>query len=98
MALDLRQTVLPFGHFKCLFPQLCSLDERPKDKALEPTLAQFEAYDGGVLQAHRWIILPTQDINRDKKFHHLRYYVVDREEARILISHATVTWLGLMKV
>ena len=28
----------------------------------------------------------------------VRYYVVTREEARILISHATATWLGLVKV
>ena len=61
-------------------------------------MAQFEAYDGGILQAHKWIMLPTQDINRDKKFHPVRYYVVDREEARVLISHATTTWLGLVKV
>ena len=42
-------------------------------------------------------MLPTQDINRNKKFHPVRYYVVDRKEARILISHATATWLGLVK-
>ena len=34
----------------------------------------------------------------ERKFHPVRYYVVTREEARILISHATVTWLGLVKV
>ena len=43
-------------------------------------------------------MLPTRDMNRDKKFYPVRYYVVDREEARILISHATATWLGLVKV
>ena len=57
----------------------------------------FEAYDGGIMTSHGWIILPTRDI-RDNKFHPVRYYVVTREEARILISHATVTWLGLVKV
>ena len=88
---------IPLSHFRCLFPQLCREDGNPKENALEPTLAQFEAYDGGILQAYRWIILPTWNI-REKKFHPVRYYVVDREEARILISHATATWLGLMKV
>ena len=34
------------SHFSCLFPQLCSKDDNPKKNALEPTLAQFEAYDG----------------------------------------------------
>ena len=85
------------SHFRHLFPQLCSKDGSPKENALEPTLAQFKAYDGGIMTSHGWIILPTRDI-RDKKFHPVRYYVVTREEARILISHATATWLGLVKV
>ena len=49
------------------------------------------------MTSHGWIILPTRDI-RDNKFHPVRYYMVTREEARILISHATATWLGLVKV
>ena len=88
---------IPLSHFRHLFPQLCRKDGSPKENALEPTLAQFEAYDGGIITSHGWIILPTWDI-RDNKFHPVRYYVVTREEARILISHATVTWLGLVKV
>ena len=88
---------IPLSHFRHLFPQLCSKDGSPKENALEPTLAQFEAYDGGIMTSHRWIILPNRDI-RDNKFHPVRYYVVTREEARILISHATATWLGLVKV
>ena len=35
---------------------------------------------------------------RQQQVHPVRYYVVTREEARIPISHATATWLGLMKV
>ena len=89
---------IPLSHFRCLFPQLCSKDGNPKENTLEPTLAQFEAYDGGILTSHRWILLPTQDIRDTKKFHPVRYYMVTREEARILVSHATATWLGLMKV
>ena len=88
---------IPLSHFRCLFPQLCSKDGSPKENTLEPTLAQFEAYDGGIMTSHEWIILPTRDI-RDNNFHPVRYYVVTREEARILISHATATWLGLVKV
>ena len=50
------------------------------------------------MTSHGLIILPTRDIRDSNKFHPVRYYVVTREEARILISHATTTWLGLMKV
>ena len=55
-------------------------------------------HDGGIMTSHGWIILPTRDIRDSNKFHPVRYYVVTREEARILISHATATCLGLMKV
>ena len=89
---------IPLSHFRRLFPELCRKDGTPKENALEPTLAQFEAYDGGIMTSHGWIILPTQDIRDNNKFHPVRYYVVTREEARILISHATATWLGLVKV
>ena len=83
--------------FRCLFTQLCKTDGLPKETALEPTLAQFEAYDGGIMQAHGWTIMPTQNIST-KKFHPVRYYVVEREDARILINHATESWLDLMRV
>ena len=89
---------IPLSHFRHLFPQLCRKDGSPKENTLEPTLAQFEAYDGGIMTSHGWIILLTQDIRDSNKFHPVRYYVVTREEARILISHATATWLGLVKV
>ena len=93
-----KTNCMPLSHFRCLFPQLCRKDGNPKENALEPTLAQFEAYDGGIMTSHGWIILPTRDIRDSNKFHPVRYYVVTREEARILISHATATWLGLVKV
>ena len=88
---------IPLSHFRCLFPELCS-NGQPKEGALTPSLALFEAYDGGTMRAHGWFILPTQDITRAKKFHPVRYYVLDREDARILISHATAFWLGLVEV
>ena len=50
------------------------------------------------MTSHGWIILPTRDIRDSNKFHPVRHYVVTREEARILISHATATWLGFVKV
>ena len=88
---------IPLSHSRCLFPELCR-EGQPKENTLTPTLAQFEAYNGGVMKAHGWIILPTQDISRARKFHPVRYYVLDREDARILISHATAAWLGLVEV
>ena len=88
---------IPLSHFRCLFPQLCKTDGLPKETALEPTLAQFEVCDGGIMQAHGWTIMPTQNIST-KKFHPVRYYMVEREDAWILISHATASWLDLVRV
>ena len=89
---------IPLSHFRCLFPEMCNKEGQPLENALVPTLAQFEAYDGGMLTAHGWIVLPTQDISRANKTHPGKYYVLDREDARILISHATAYWLGLVEV
>ena len=44
---------IPLSHFRQLFPQLCSKNGNPKKNSMEPTLAQFEAYDGGILHSHR---------------------------------------------
>ena len=93
-----KTNCITLRHFRHLFPQLCRKDGTPKENALEPTLAHFEACGGGIMTSHGWIILPTWDIRDSNKFHPVRYYVVTREEARILISHATATWLGLVKV
>ena len=41
---------------------------------------------------------PPSNIRDSNKFHPVRYYVVSKEEARILITHSTATWLGLVKV
>ena len=60
-----KTNCIPWSYFRCLFPQLCREVDNLRENTLEPILAQFEAYDGGILQAHRWIVLPTQDI-RDK--------------------------------
>ena len=60
---------IPLSYFRHLFPQLCSKDGNPKENAPEPTLAQFETYDGGIMTSHGWIILPTRDIRDSNKFH-----------------------------
>ena len=39
---------IPLSHFRHLFPQLCRTDGLPKETTLQPTLAQFEAYDGEI--------------------------------------------------
>ena len=38
-----KTNCIPLSHFRCLFPQLCREDGNPRENALEPTLAQFEA-------------------------------------------------------
>ena len=47
------------------------------------------------MTSHGWIILPTRGHQRQQtSFHPVRYYVVTREEARMLISHVTANLAG----
>ena len=43
---------IPLSHFRYLFPELCNREGQPLEEALTPSLAQFEAYDGGIMKAH----------------------------------------------
>ena len=52
---------IPLSHFRRLFPQLCSKDGSAKENALEPTLAQFEAYDGGIMTSQTYCLLGTSE-------------------------------------
>ena len=88
---------MPLSHFRRLFPQFCQPDGRLTEGVLESSLALFKSYNGGLMKIYGWLTLQTQHIGT-MKFHPLRFYVVERVNGRILISHATASWLGLIKV
>ena len=87
---------MPLHKFQSLFPYLCR-DGRPKEGALHPSPAEFTGYGGTDMQSLGYIELHTQNIST-KKFHVLRFHVLDTESPRILVSHAAAFWIGLIKV
>ena len=97
LTLVQRQTVYHWVISGACFPNSARPMDCPRRQPWNQPWHSLRAYDGGIMQAHGWTIMPTQNIST-KKFHPVRYYVVEREDARILISHATASWLDLVKV
>ena len=72
----------PLHKFKTLFPDLCR-DGLPKEDLLDNTQNEFQSYNGGDMMCYG---------------HPIRFYVMNTDVPRILISHAASYWLGLVKV
>ena len=88
-----RPSCIPLQTFKTLFPHLCR-DGLPKPGLLDNTQSEFESYNGGDMTCYRYLFIDV----KDKKYHPIRFYVMNTDVPRILISHAASFWLGLVKV
>ena len=87
---------MPLHKFKALFPYLCR-DGMPKEGALVPTTAEFTGYSGKDMQSLGYLELHTQNIST-KKYHLLRFHVLETDSPRTLVSHAAAHWIGLVRV
>ena len=87
---------MPLHKFKTLFPYL-SRDGMPKEGALVPTRAEFTGYSGQDMQSLGYLELHTQNITT-KKYHVLKFHVLETDSPRTLVSHAAAHWIGLVKV
>ena len=87
---------MPLHKFKTLFPYLCR-DGLPKEGALVPSTAEFTGYGGTDMQSLGYLELHTQNIST-KKYHILRFHVLETDSPRILVCHAAAHWIGLVKV
>ena len=87
---------MPLHKFKALFPYLCR-DGMPKEGALVPTTAEFTGYSGKDMQSLGYLELHTQNIST-KKYHLLKFHVLETDSPRTLVSHAAAHWIGLVKV
>ena len=87
---------MPLHKFRVLFPYLCR-DGLPKEGVLEPTTAKFTGYGGTDMQSLGHMELQTQNI-ATKKYHKLKFHVLDIESPRILVCHAAAYWIGLIEV
>ena len=91
-----QPSCIPLHEFKTLFPHLCR-DGLPKEGLLDNTQNEFQSYNGGDMTCYGHLLIDVKD-KVTKKYHPIRFYVMNTDVPRILISHAASYWLGLVKV
>ena len=91
-----QPSCIPLHKFKTLFPHLCR-DGLPKEGLLDNTQNEFQSYNGGDMTCYGHILIDVKD-KVTKKYHPIRFYMMNTDVPRILISHAASFWLGLVKV
>ena len=69
----------------------------PKEGLLDNTQNEFQSYNGGDMTCYGHLLIDVKD-KVTKKYHPIRFYVMNTDVPRILISHAASYWLGLVKV
>ena len=82
-----QPSCIPLHKFKTLFPHLCR-DGLPREGL---------SYNGGDMTCYGHLLIDVKD-RVTKKYHHIRFCVMNTDVPRILISHAAAYWLGLVKV
>ena len=91
-----QPSCIPLHKFKTLFPHLCK-DGLPKEGLLDNTQNEFQSYNGGDMTCYGHLLIDVKD-KVTKKYHPIRFYVMNTDVPRLLISHAASYWLGLVKV
>ena len=91
-----QPSCIPLHKFKTLFPHLCR-DGLPKEGLLDNTHNEFQYYNGGDMTCYGHPLIDVKDMVT-KKYHPIRFYVMNTDVPRILISHAASYWLGLVRV
>ena len=91
-----QPSCIPLHKFKTLFPHLCR-DGLPKEGLLDNTQNEFQSYNGGDMTCYGHMLIDVKD-KVTKKYHPIRFYVMNTDVPKILISHAASYWLGLVKV
>ena len=91
-----QPSCIPLHKFKTLFPHLCR-DGLPREGLLDNTQNEFQSYNGGDMTCYGHMLIDVKD-RVTKKYHPIRFYVMNTDVPRILISHAAAYWLGLVKV
>ena len=91
-----QPSCIPLHKFKTLFPHLCR-DGLPKEGLWDNTQNEFQSYNGGDMTCYGHFLIDVKD-KVTKKYHPIRFYVMNTDVPRILISHAASYWLGLVRV
>ena len=91
-----QPSYIPLHKFKTLFPHLCR-DGLPREELLDTTENEFQSYNGADMTCYGHLLIDVKD-KVTKKYHPIRFYMMNTDMSRILISHAASYWLGLVKV
>ena len=91
-----QPSCIPLHNFKTLFSHLCR-DGLPREGLLDNTQNEFQSYNGRDMMCYGHFLIDVKD-KVTKKYHPIRFYVMNTDVSRILISHAASYWLGLVKV
>ena len=91
-----QPSCIPLHKFKTLFSHLCR-DGLPKEGLLDNTQNEFQSYNGGDMTCYRHLLIDVKD-KVTKKYHPIRFYMMNTDVPRILISQAASYWLGLVEV
>ena len=91
-----QPSCIPLHKFKTLFPHLCR-DGLPKEGLLDNTHNEFQSYNGGEMTCYGHLLIDVKD-KVTKKYLPIRFYMMNTDVPRILISHAASFWLGLVRV
>ena len=91
-----QPSCIPLHKLKTLFPHLCR-DALPREGLLDITKNEFQSYNGGDITCYGHFLIDVKD-KVTKKYHAIRFYVMNTDMPRILISHAASYWLGLLKM
>ena len=91
-----QPSCIPLHKFKTLFPHLCR-DGLPKEGLLDNTQNEFQSYNGGDMMCYGHLLIDVKD-KVTKKYHPIRFYVMNTDVPMILIRYAASYWLGLVRV
>ena len=87
-----QSSCIPLQKFQTLFSHLCR-DGLLRPGLLDNTQSEFESYNGGDMTCYGHLLIDVKD-KVTKKYHPIRFYVMNTDVPRILISYAASYWLG----
>ena len=90
-----QPSCIPLHKFKTLFPHLCR-DGLPREGLLDNTQNEFQSYNGRDMMCYGHFLIDVKD--KVTKYHPIRFYMMNTDVPRTLISHAASYWLALVKV
>ena len=93
--LGVQPSCIPLHKFQILFSHLCR-DGLPRPGLLDNTQSEFQSYNGADMTCYGYLLIDVKD-KVTKKYHPIRFYMMNTDVPRILISHAASYWLGLVK-